>query len=110
MAKAKAPKSRKPKGLFVFGTDGGIYSVKDKAALVEVKGDEGVHGFGIKEAAVSRSVPAPQQEADVKGQDLDIYGFWHMYWKWGYIYNEIGRLIYVHHYHPYGTAFAIYEY
>jgi hypothetical protein len=104
---AKTVKPPKPKGFFVFGTNGKMYEVKNKAALAEVCPSE-MHGIGIKKASASRAIPDPKSEGDVSGHDAQL-GVWHMWWAWGWIYSlDVNRMVYVYHYHPYGTDFAIY--
>lgn len=106
MAKKPAKKAPKPKGLHVFGTDGKVYRVKDAAAL-EPADANGVHGVGLSQKKTGAKVPAAVAEGDVSGHDMQL-GVWHRWWAWGWLYNEAGVLVYVYHYHPYGTFLAIY--
>jgi hypothetical protein len=104
---AKKPTAPKPKGTFVFGTNGKCYEVTDKSALVEVDASQ-LHGMGLKQDCASRAIPDPKGEGDVSGHDMQL-GVWHMWWAYGWIYSlNVNRMVYVYHYHPYGTDFAIY--
>lgn len=98
----------KPEGVYLFGSDGKIYTA-DPGNLTDITDKaEGVHGFGIKAEDFGGNVEA-QDEPDVEGHDLDSYGYWHRYWKWGWIYDAYGDLCYAYHYHPYATGFCIYR-
>lgn len=96
-----------PKGLFLFGTDGKIYTAEASALKDVTSQMEGVHGLGIPVAAFVGDAQ-PEDEADVEGHDLDNYGYWHRYLKWGWIIDQYGYWAYRRHYHPYGTGFCIY--
>ena len=97
----------RPEGLLLIGPEGRTYVALDPNNLI-VAEDDVVHGYGVRTTHVSMAIPAAESEPEVAGRDM-VNGVWHTWWRLGWIYDEYGDLVHVWHYHPYGTAFAIYQ-